>query len=225
MAKKKRKLPKNRRIARRLSNDIINAERRDLRNSAIDIRRGAASDQREALASYERGRGDLEYIRGETDDFLAGMNQKNADMYSGMRSTQEAATTALRGQLSSTYDNAQSGANEELARLGIPTGGNFSQMQADKGFSDAQAQQAGSNATSTMDLNAANASMLGGMLRSMNQGSFNANSGKNLNAYNDQKTKIIENKNNQMGKVRQSQADLSKRRGEVFFQILQSLRK
>lgn len=225
MAKKKRKLPKNKRIARRLSNDIIKAEKRDLRDQSLAIHRGAANDRRDALQAYERGRGDLEYVRGETDDFLTGMNQKNADMYSGMKNTQQAATTALRGELNSTYSNAQAGANEELARLGIPTGGNFSQMSADAGFSDAQAQQAGANATGTMDLNAANASMLGGMLRSMNQGSFNANSGKNLNAYNDARKEILRNRNDQISKVRQGQTDLSRRRGEVFFQILQSLRK
>lgn len=207
----------------RLAQATINKEIRNLREQRRQVNRDTRNQTNKSKSLYQRGVGDLNYVNDEVTDFLGSTQQKNQQMYADQRSQQEQASAALQQSLGDTYSGAQSGAAAELARLGISGGGNFGGLIADQANAQGVAQQSGANALSTMDLASGNASQMGQLLQGMAAGSHISNIGRNLNAYNDRQSTILQNRTDQMDKVNQAIRDTNDSRNDIYLQLLQQL--
>lgn len=210
-------------MVRRLAQSTANEELRDLKNQRALVDAESNNQTAATRARYDRGRGDLEYVNGEVTDFLQSNQRKNDQNFKQERSQQEAATRALQQSLSSTYNSASDGASAELARLGIQGGGNLSGLQADAANAQTLAQVSGSNALSSMDLASGNANQLSSMLQGMAAGSHVANIGKNLNTFNDNVSKIRQNKSDRHNEIDRAVRDTRAKRSDNYLQLLQQL--
>jgi hypothetical protein len=208
---------------RRLVNGVLKDELNDLRKQARASRQDGRYLAQAAKRDYRRGLGDLNYVHGETADYLSGLNQRTQQTYADQGNQQAQAQAALNSMLGSTYSGAQSGASEELARLGIQGGGNFQQLGADQANAQAVAAQSGANAQSTLGMAGANSAAGMQMLQGMNQGSFMQGVGQNLNARNDQLGQIRSDRVNQMNEIRRAMQEARGSRRDMFFQLLQQL--
>lgn len=213
----------NTKTVRRLTGGVLRDELNDLRRQRRMVRRESRNDAIDAKNAYKRGKQDLRHVYGESTDYLNFLRNQNQQMYSDQQNQSQAATAALQAQLGGTYSGAQQGAMDELARLGISQGGNFSQLQSDAANQQALAQQSGANAQSTMGLAAQNSDALAGLLQGMNQGQMVSDFGKNLNARNDALADVRQNKMDQMNVVREAMSDARGSRRDLFFQLLQQL--
>lgn len=208
---------------RRLVNGVLRDEMRDLRKQVRAVKQDTKAERRSLKADYRRGKADLEYVHGETADYLGALGNQNQQMFQQQGNQQQAAQAALQQHLQGTYSGAQTGAQEELARLGIQGGGNFQQLIADQANAGAVAAQSGANAQSTLGMAGANSAGAMQMLQGMNQGSFLQGIGQNLNARNDAMAEVRTNKINNLNEVRQAMAEAKGSRRDMFFQLLQQL--
>ena len=208
---------------KRLVNGVMGDEIRDLRSQSRSVRRDARDGINQANVAYERGKGDLNYVHGETSDYLSDLARRNQANQQQAVGQQAQAQQALQGMLGQTYSGAQSGASQELARLGISGGGSFQQLNADSANAQAVAAQSGANAQSTLGLAGSNASSAMQMLQGMNQGSMMQGLGQNLNARNDALSEVRNNRTDQMNEVRNAMQEARGTRKDMFFQLLQQL--
>lgn len=227
----KKSLPKNKKLGKagrkadKLTRHMIRAERRDLRDQRREVNRSSNHQIAQAQAQHQRAQGDLRHIAGETKDFIGAQNRKSSSMFEQQRALQEQATNALRSNLSRQYTDSANSAMGELQRLGIQQSANLGQLNADASFADSMAQISGQNSLSNMDMMSANSASLGAMLSGMAQGSYQSHMGKQQNTLNDAIAAINSTRNEELTKVRQARKDLSKKRPEMFFQLLQSLKR
>lgn len=208
---------------KRLVNGILKDELNDLQAQLAELRNDSQNDMQSARTDYRRGVGDLNYVYGETTDYLGSLADKTGAMYAGQATAAQQAQLALQAQLGSTYSGAQSGAESELARLGIQGGGDLSQLGADSQYAQATAAQSGANAQSSLGMAGANSMAGMQMLQGMNQGSFMQGIGQNLNARNDAFSEIRDNKMENVEAVRQAMQDAQGSRRDMFLQLLQQL--
>lgn len=206
-----------------LINGIMRDELRDLRGEKRGIRRDMRNDLSGLRRDYQRGMGDLDHIYDETNDYMQHMNTQNQQMYDNAGNQVAGATQALQSQLGNTYTGAANSVNDEMARLGIQGAANTSQIQADSAFSQATAQQAGANAGSTLDLAQTNSGALSGLLMGMNQGQYQSSAGQQLNAFNDGRTDVMQNKLDNMQQIRDAMRDVKGSRRDLFIQMLNQL--
>lgn len=207
----------------RLVNGIIREEMADLRDERQDVNAESRNAQRQARTDYQRGRGDLRHVFGETRDYLGNLGRQTQQMYGGQMDASQAATAALQQHLGGTYSGAQTGAMDELARLGIQQGGNFSGLQADAANAQAMAAQSGANAQSSMGMAAGNAGALQNLVAGMNQGSFMSHMGQNLNAKNSALADIRQKRMDGYHDVREAMQDAKGSRRDLFWQLMQQL--
>lgn len=208
---------------KRLVNGVLRDEIRDLRKQVRAVKQDARGEKRILREDYRRGKADLDYVHGETGDYLNHLSGQNQQMFQQQGSQQQAAQAALQQHLQGTYSGAQQGAQDELARLGIQGGGSFQQLNADQANAQAVAGQSGANAQSTLGMAGANSAAALQMLQGMNQGSFLQGIGQNLNAHNDAMAEVRTNKINNLNEVRQAMQEARGSRRDMFFQLLQQL--
>jgi hypothetical protein len=208
---------------RRLVNGVIREEMNDLRAQGRQVKQDANNENRKARRDYRRGGQDLTYVHGETQDYLNNLAQRNQQMYQDQSQQSALSAQALGSMLGNTYSGAQSQGMEELARLGITGGGNFSGLQADQANAQSLAAIGGQNTQDTMGLQNSNAQLAMQSLQGMNQGSYMQGVGQNLNARNDKQQEILTNRVNQMNQVRHAMKDAKGERRDLFFQMLQQL--
>jgi hypothetical protein len=198
-------------------------EMNGLEKQGRQVERDAEIGLNKARTNYNRGVGDLNYVHGETDDYLKNLAQRSAATTQQGMSQQQQAQAALQGMLGDTYSGASAGASNELARLGIQGGGNLQQLNADYLNSQAVGAQASQNAQSTTQATGDNAAIAMQMLQGMNQGSMMQGIGQNLNSFNDQSQALQDNRTGQMNEVRQAMQEANQTRKDLYFQLLQQL--
>lgn len=225
MAKKKgggKKRPSNARKSakvNRLVDTIINPELRSLNSQRSQVARDYATGVGQANTAYERGKGDISHVFGESSAYLDMLKGRNDAEASAGASRSDAAAAALRSRLGDTYSGVQSGVSSELARLGITGGGNLSGLMADAANAQYTADQAGANARSTMDQSNSNAGLVMSLLQGMNQGSKMGASGKNLNARNDSLAELSAARIAQLNKIGDAMQETRKSRSDLFTQL------
>lgn len=207
----------------RLVNGLMREEMNGLNKQARGIKVDAAQGVNRARTDYNRGVGDLNYVHGETGDYLSSLAQRSQQNTQGAQQQAQVAQQALQGMLGDTYSGAQAGANQELARLGIQGGGSFEQLNADSANAQAVAQQSGANNQSTLGMVGQNTGAAMEMLQGMNQGSMMQGLGQNLNARNDALSEVSNNRINQLNEVRTAMQEANATRKDLFFQLLQQL--
>lgn len=207
----------------RLVNGLMREEMNGLEKQARGIDRDAEIGLNRARTNYNRGVGDLNYVHGETGDYLQNLAQRSAAGTQQAMSQQQQAQAALQGMLGDTYSGAQQGASDELARLGIQGGGNLGQLQSDYLNSQAVGAQSSQNAQSTSQATGDNAAIAMQLLQGMNQGSMMQGIGQNLNKFNDQSQTLQDNRMGQMNEVRQAMQEANQTRKDLYFQLLQQL--
>jgi hypothetical protein len=207
----------------RLTNGLMREEMNGLNRQAREIKRDANEQINIARTDYERGKGDLNYVHGETDDYISSLAQKNQLNNQQVLGQQQAAQQALQSMLGSTYSGAQTSAQNELARLGISGGGNFQQLSADQANAQGVAAQSGANTNSTLDMAGQNASSAMQMLQGMNQGSMMQGLGQALNAKNDSLAETQNNRIGQLNEVRTAMQEANATRKDLFLQLLMQL--
>lgn len=207
----------------RLVNGLMREEMNGLNKQARGIKTDATQGINRARTDYNRGVGDLNYVHGETSDYLSSLAQRNTQNTQNAQGQAQVAQQALQAMLGDTYSGAQSGANQELARLGIQGGGSFEQLGQDSANAQAVAQQTGANNQSTLGMIGQNSAAGMEMLQGMNQGSMMQGLGQNLNARNDAMAEVSNNRIDQLNEVRQAMQEANATRKDLFFQLLQQL--
>lgn len=212
--------------ARRLANGVIRDEVRDLRDQNKEVNRAAENAIDTARFQYQRGLGDLEYIGGETSDYVKSLGDKTQAMYGQTSLAQNAAAAALQQQLGGIYDTGASAANTELERLGIGDGSDsfLQQMRSDQANASSVGAINSANAQSTLGAMQANSGAVSDLLGGMVQGSMLSNVGRNLNDRNDAFMDIRNEKQDQQALIRDAIKSARGSRQDVFFQLLQQLR-
>jgi hypothetical protein len=213
----------NKNKVKRLTNGLMREETRGLRKQQREVGRQSRRDSNAARRDYARGVGDLNYVHGETTDYIGGLAQRNQQNQQNAMSQQAQAQAALMGMLGDTYSGAQSGASQELARLGIQGGGSFQQLNADQANAQNVAAQSGTNAQTTLGMAGQNSAANMQMLQGMNQGSMMQGIGQNLNARNDALGTVRDNRIAQQNEVRTALQEARATRKDLFFQLLQQL--
>lgn len=225
MAKKKgggKKRPSNARKSakvNRLVDTIVNPELRGLSSQRNQVARDYATGVGQANTAYERGKGDIEHVFGETGAYLDMLKGRNATEAAAGVNRSDAAAAALRSRLGDTYSGVQNSAASELARLGISAGGNFGGLMADAANAQYTADQASANARSTMDQSNSNAGLVMSLLQGMNQGSKMGAAGKNLNARNDALAELSAARIAQLNKIGDAMQETRKSRSDLFTQL------
>lgn len=208
---------------KRLVNGLIRDEVKDLRRGKAQIRRETRHEMQGARRDYRRGLGDLNHVFGESGDYINHLGQQNAQMFQGQADQTGAATAALQAQLGNSYTGAMDAGQAELGRLGIGQGGNFSGLIADQANAQAMAGVTGQNAQNTLGMMGGNAAGLMNLVSGMNQGSYMADMGKNLNNRNDLLTEARRGRQDQYNQVRDAIRDTRGSRRDLFLQMLDSL--
>lgn len=210
--------------ARRLANGVIRDEVRDLRGQNKEVNRAAENAIDTARFQYQRGLGDLEYIGGETTDYVKSMGDKTQAMYGQTSLAQSAAAAALQQQLGGIYEQGAAGANSELSRLGINQDDFMGQMRVDGANAQATGAAQSASAASTLGAMQANSGAVSDLLGGMVQGSMLSNVGRNLNDRNDAFMDIRNEKQDQQALIRDAIKSARGSRQDVFFQLLQQLK-
>jgi hypothetical protein len=213
----------DKRAVNRLVNGVLKDEYRDLRRQKQAVRRENRFLTRDANTQYERGLGDLNYVHGETGDFISALTDKNAAMFADQRNTQAQANAALQQQLGTTYGGAADNVTAELARLGIQGGGSTAGLMQDQAFAESLARQSGSNALSSMDMASSNAALGSNLVAGMNQGAMTSNLGTLSNKRSDALSTIRQDRIDQLADINGAMQDAAAGRKDVFFQLLQQL--
>lgn len=202
---------------------IIKPEIQDLRLQKNQLNHDTRNAVRHANEDYVRGQGDLGYVHGETADYLSNLVGRNTQLTADTHDHINAANAALQAQLGDTYSGAQTGAQTELARLGITGGGNLGQLNADRANALAVGAQAGANANSTAELSGSNAAAALQMLQGMNQGSYLQGIGQTLNKNQTNLADIRAQRLQGLEDIRQAMKDARGSRKDAVLQLLQQL--
>lgn len=203
----------------KLVGTIIGPELRGLNSQRSQVARDYAAGVDRANTAYERGKGDIEHVFGETGAYLDMLKGRNDAEAAAGASRSDAAAAALRARLGNTYSGVQSGVESELARLGISGGGNLSGLMADAANAQYTADQASANARSTLDQSNSNAGLVMSLLQGMNQGSKMSAAGKNLNARNDAIADFNTARISQLNKIGDAIQETRKSRSDLFTQL------
>lgn len=222
MAKKKNHKGRNRRRANKVNelvNSVINPEIRSLQSQSKQVERDYKTGTSEANNAYERGKGDIDYIYGETADYLNSLKAKGQADATTAANKSAAAAAALSARLGDTYSGVQNSVGQELARLGISGGGNMSGLMADAANAQYMGNQASQNAMSTLSQANSNADMGMALLQGMNTGSKTSAAGKNLNARNDALSQLAANRIANLNKIGDALTETRKSRSDLFTQL------
>lgn len=226
MAKKKRSGSKTKRRTaqvNKLVDSVLAPEIRGLESQRNQVQRDYMTGVNEASNLYERGKGDLDYIYGETQDFMGGLKNKSAAEAAAGRDRSAVAAQALRSRLGDTYSGVQNDSAAELARLGISGGGNMSGLLADAANAHYTADQSSENARSTLDATTGNADLVMNLLQGMNTGSKLSASGKNLNKRNDAHSALNANRISNLNKLGDAITETRASRSDLFTQLFSQL--
>lgn len=207
----------------RLTNGLMREEMNGLNRQAREVKRDANEQINIARTDFERAKGDINYVHGETDDYISGLAQRNQQNTQNVAQQQQAAQQALQSMLGATYSGAQTNAQNELSRLGIQGGGNLQQLGADSANAQAVAMQTGQNAQSTLGMAGQNSQAAMQMLQGMNQGSMMQGMGQALNAKNDSLAETQNNRIGQLNEVRTAMQEANATRKDLFMQLLMQL--
>lgn len=202
-----------------LIDSIINPEIRGLQSQRNQLNRDYQQGLNTANTQYERGKGDIEHVFGEVGEFLTGQAAKNTAEGSAAVGRSEAAAQALRSRLGDTYSGVQSGAESELARLGISAGGNMGGLQADAANAMYTADQSNTNAMTTLNQSNSNTAQMMNLLQGMNSGSKMSASGKNLNARNDTLAQLAAARIANLNKIGDALTETRKSRSDLYTQL------
>lgn len=145
MAKKKAGAKKNRRkrrVVNQLVDSVVNPQIRGLHNQRRQVIRDANVENKKANNQFSRAKGDLNYIHGETTDYLNNLAAQGAQGAQDLRNTQDTAAAALRSRLGDTYSGATNSVVNELRQLGLNPGSlNMSGMASDAAFASSMGDQ------------------------------------------------------------------------------------
>lgn len=132
----------------------------DIRRLARDTNDEARQERRK----YRRTRGDINAIASATRDNVAKLNANTTQSYNSAIEQSKAAQEALSAQIASNSGAVQSGANSELARLGLGGSDVTGQMTADAAYAQNTAAQNSQDNLSNIGLASANAQSLGDLM-------------------------------------------------------------
>jgi hypothetical protein len=216
--------------ARRLTNSVIRDEVQDLQGQRRQVNRAARHANLEVRNQYRRGAGDLDYVHGETADYIGSQNAIADSQFNVAGAEQAAASAALQSQLQNVYDAGEGSATAEMARLGItgPTGqaagGFLGQLAADSANAQATGAINSTNNAANLSAMQANSGAVGNLLAGMNQGSYMSGIGQNLNAKNTSLNENREEQGDQLALVREAIMEAQGSRKDTFFQLLTQLK-
>lgn len=213
------------RTAKRLTDSVIRDEVQDLRGQRREISRAARHAKKEVRNQYQRGMGDLDYVAGETSDYVASQNAQAQAGFNAQSLEQNAAAMALQNQLQNVYDAGEGSATAEMSRLGITGASGFlGQLASDRANAATMGAQTSSNNAANLGLAQANAGAVGNLLSGMVQGTYLSGIGQNLNSRNDGMNSLREEEQDQLSLVREAIREAQGSRKDTFFQLLQQLR-
>lgn len=222
MAKKKGKRRSNAAKSakvNKLVDTIVNPELRGLNSQRNQLNRDYTTGVTDANTAYNRGKGDIDHVFGETSSYLDSLKGKNDTEAAASTARSAAAADALRNRLGGTYSGVQDSVSSELSRLGISGGGNLSGLMADAANAQYTADQSNANAMSTLNQSNSNAGLVMSLLQGMNQGSKGSAAGKNLNARNDALSQLQAAKIAGLNKIGDAMTETRKSRSDLFTQL------
>lgn len=207
-------------------NSVVNGQIRagvnDARKERRVVRREAATARRAAVRDYKRSLGDLDYIYGETGDYVKNMGQQIHDQYAQQTTRAEAAQAALVQQLQSNSTDTGQGLSSELSRLGLQ-GVDNSQFAADAQNAVNVAQQTGANDLSNISAQQTGADAISSLLGGMVAGSRASGYGTAQNTLDTNLYDIYQTKRDGYNQVREAISDLRGTRKDLTAQMLQQL--
>lgn len=203
----------------KLVGTIIGPELRGLNSQRSQVARDYAAGVDRANTAYERGKGDIDYVFGETGSYLDSLKGKNDAEAAAATARSTAAANALRSRLGGTYSGVQDSVSNELSRLGISGGGNLSGLMSDAANAQYTADQSSANAMSTLNQSNSNAGLVMSLLQGMNQGSKGSAAGKNLNARNDALADFNTARIANLNKISDAITETRKSRSDLFTQL------
>lgn len=211
--------------ARRLTNSVIRDEVQDLRGQRREISRAARHAKKEVRTQYRRGAEDLEYVAGETADYVGAQNAQSQAGFNVQSLEQNAAAMALQNQLQNVYDAGEDSATAEMARLGITGASGFlGQLAGDRANAQTMGAQTSANNAANLGLAQQNAGAVGNLLSGMVQGQYLSGIGQNLNSKNDGMNEVRDEERDQLSLVREAIREAQGSRKDTFFQLLQQLK-
>lgn len=211
--------------ARRLTDSVIRDEVQDLRGQRREVSRAARHAKKEVRNQYRRGAEDLEYVAGETADYVQSRNAATQAGFEAQSLEQNAAAMALQNQLQNVYDAGEGSATAEMARLGITGASGFlGQLASDRANAQTMGAQTSANNSANLGLAQQNAGAVGNLLSGMVQGQYLSGIGQNLNSKNDGMNEVRDEERDQLSLVREAIREARGSRKDTFFQLLQQLR-
>ena len=194
----------------------------DARKERRMIRREADSSRRKAIKNNRRALGDLNYIFGETGDYMKAMGQQIDQQYGQSQAALQASQAALTQQLQANSQGVAGAVGGDLAALGIS---NMSDMgfQNDALLAQNLATQQGANQQANLSAQQQGAAAISALLQGMNAGSKMSQYGIQNNALNDELYEIAQGKRDGYNQVREAISDLRGKRGDLTLQQLQAL--
>ncbi len=187
--------------ARRLASATIRDELRGLRPEI-----GAANRQ------YDRSIGDINYLFGESGDYINYQNNLMAQQNTAARTQAQQLASQLSAQLASNGTQAQSGANSELSRMGLGQAEIPGYFAADQANAQNVASIMGANSDSNLAMMGTAGAQVGNLLAGANAASKASAAGRAMG-----------NRDEMIAKVRDAMRQMKGSRKDLTLQLLEQL--